>query len=277
MSAPQMAFPLFTSIPPNSNYRPFIENWQSSGFRVISVNNHEESSSLRGVETITVESNEKKLPISIILRAIKDSGVPFAGLINADCKFITRFDGAALEREVASSIILAERIDVDGKGSPITYRAHGFDAMLFDTSFIRQLKINSAFRMGEPWWDYWLPYAFQAAGSKIKKFDCPVLTHAYHTPIWNGDSHVRLAQLFSAEFERFRTIHDGGKTAYQGLLSSPAIQSGIPEVAAQLLSGIPGLVVAAMSQQHYTARFIERLVAPNLAGRFLAKVRRSLY
>jgi hypothetical protein len=43
-----MAFPLFTSIPPQSNYQPFIENWQASGFRVISINNPTEAAALRG-------------------------------------------------------------------------------------------------------------------------------------------------------------------------------------------------------------------------------------
>lgn len=242
-ASPRMDFPLFTSIPPHSNYGPVIENWKSSGFSFVSVNCAEETQKIAGVQVIAVNGSEKKLPLSTILQAIEKSGAPFAGVINADCKFITRLDSESLRRDAASSIILAERIDVDSNGTPVPHRPYGFDAMIFDTSFIRKLKTNDAFRIGEPWWDFWLPYAFQEAGATIKKFDCPILIHEHHPTNWNRTSHTRLAHQFSAEFERFRTsINDDGQAAYQGLIDSPTVQSGIPEAAARLVRGIPVLI-----------------------------------
>ena len=51
-----MSFPLFTTIPPNSDFRPIVDNW-SSGFKVTSVNSSEEANSFRtaDVEVLGVE------------------------------------------------------------------------------------------------------------------------------------------------------------------------------------------------------------------------------
>ena len=71
-----MTFPLFTTIPPKSDFRPFVQNWQASGFNVTSINNPEEAQALRaaGIDVLEVQSQEKKLKISDIMLAIASTG-----------------------------------------------------------------------------------------------------------------------------------------------------------------------------------------------------------
>jgi hypothetical protein len=244
-----MTFPLFTSIPPNSDYMPFVENWRASGFRVISINNAEEVALLDGVETIAVKSAEKRLPLSTILAAIQQTGEPFAGIINADCKLLAPLDCAALLRHAERSVILAERIDVDQCGAPAMYRAHGFDAMFFDTRAITPMKMNHTFRLGTPWWDYWLPHAFEVAGLKIKRFNCPVLLHETHSSKWDAEMWAVLARQMQNELPRyaFATLPHGqmAMAAYERLRSSPTIP-GLPDPVAKLIEAIPLLTTRIM-------------------------------
>jgi hypothetical protein len=243
-------FPLFTSIPPNSNFGPIVENWRDVGFRVISINSTREAAQLFGVETIAVDTEELKLPISVMLDAIRETGEPFAGIINADCKFLTPVDFVTIRRCARKSIILADRIDVDQQGAPALFRSYGFDAVFFDTSAINQLKKSNAFKIGMPWWDYWLPTAFRYAGFQIKKFDFPVLTHEVHRVHWNDPyTFMMLAEDFRAEFPDHPAISRGNKMGtiiYKDLLDSPTISATeISPPIAKIISGVPQIVTRA--------------------------------
>jgi hypothetical protein len=243
-------FPLFTSIPPNSNFGPVVENWRESGFRVISINNTKEAAQLVGVETIAIDTDERKLPISVMLDAIRETGEPFAAIINADCKFLVPVDFDTIRRCATKSIILAERIDVDDKGAPALFTANGFDAMFFDTSAIGGLKKTETFRIGMPWWDYWLPTAFHHVGFQIKKFDFPILSHEVHPVRWDDRyTFMMLAEDFRADFPDHPAASLGDKFAtivYRDLLASPTVSATeIPPAIAKIISGLPQIVTEA--------------------------------
>ena len=243
-------FPLFTSIPPNSNFGPIVENWREAGFRVISINSRREAARVFGVETIAIETDELKLPISLMLDAIHETAEPFAGIINADCKFLTPVDFDTIRRCAAKSIILAERIDVDHQGAPALFRPYGFDAVFFDTSAINELRKSSAFKMGMPWWDYWLPTAFRYAGFQIKKFDFPILTHEVHPIRWNDPYTLMMfAEDFKSAFPDHPAISQGhkmGTIIYRDLLDSPTISATeVPPPIAKIISGVPHIVTRA--------------------------------
>jgi hypothetical protein len=89
-----MSFPLFTRIPPKSKFRPLVDNWESSGFKVTSINSSDEANILRaaGIQVLEIESDQKRLKISEMMYAIADTGTPVAGFINADCRFIQPID-----------------------------------------------------------------------------------------------------------------------------------------------------------------------------------------
>ncbi len=250
------AFPLFTSIPPNSDFGPVVENWRELGFRIVSINSRKEAASLFGVETIAVDTDERKLPINDMLNAIRETGESFAGIINADCKFLAPIDFDVIRRCARESIILAERIDVDHHGAPALFRANGFDAMFFDASAIKDLKKNNAFKIGMPWWDYWLPTAFQYVGFQIKKFDCPILTHEVHPVHWNDRyTFMMLAEDFKSDFPDHPAVSLGDKfasTVYQNLLDSPTISATqLPLPIVKIISGVPQIVSRATKRWNW--------------------------
>lgn len=262
---PVRAFPLFTSIPPNSNFEPIIENWRSSGFRVVSINCAREAAQLPGIDTIAIDTEERKLPINVMLNAIREAGEPFAGLINADCKFLAPVDFDTIRDCARRSIILAERIDVDDQGAPALFTPKGFDAMFFDTSVIGDLKENNAFRIGLPWWDYWLPTAFQYAGFQVKKFECPILAHEVHPVQWNDRyTFMMLDEDFRADFPDHPAASLGDKFAtivYRDLLKSPTVSATqIPPDVAKIISGVPRIVAEATDRWEWRELWILRPV-----------------
>src|SRR4029077_4337464 len=149
---PRTSFPLFTSIPPRSNFSALVENWESSGFKVTSINCGEEANILRaaGLDVIEVESAQKRLKISEIMHAIANTELPFAGFVNADCRFIEPIDSEKLSTLTRNSLILAERIDVDEAGAPTNVLCCGFDAFFFDTAMLQSLT-DAGYRIGTPW------------------------------------------------------------------------------------------------------------------------------
>ena len=244
-----MSFPLFTSIPPGSNFSPLVGNWESSGFKVTSINCREEANILRaaGLDVIEVESAQKRLKISEIMYAIANTGLPFAGFINADCRFIESIDSERLSTLARNSLILAERIDVDEAGALTNVLCCGFDAFFFDTAALQSLT-DAGYRIGTPWWDYWFPLVMQRSGLELKRFSCPILLHTTHDLNWDDDSYLDGGRTLQAEFPNLRIIKNGRPDAippFTHLWNSPTVlPPNINIATAELLSTIPALVKA---------------------------------
>ena len=244
-----MSFPLFTSIPPKSNFSPLLDNWESSGFKVTSINCDEEASILRaaGLDVIEVEGAQKRLKISEIMHAIANTGLPFAGFINADCRFIFMepIDAEKISTLARNSLILAERIDVDQAGAPINFLSCGFDAFFFDTATLQSLT-DAGYRIGTPWWDYWFPLVMQRSGLTLKRFSCPILLHTTHDFNWDHESYLNGGRTLQAEFPNLRIIENGQPDAvptFTYLWNSPTVlPPNINIATAELLSSIPALV-----------------------------------
>jgi len=244
-----MSFPLFTSIPPRSNFSPLVDNWESSGFKVTSINCGEEANILRagGLDVIEVESAQKRLKISEIMYAIANTGLPFACFMNADCRFIEPIDPEKLSTLARNSLILAERIDVDEAGAPTNVLCCGFDAFFFDTAALQSLT-DAGYRIGTPWWDYWFPLAMHRSGLELKRFSCPILLHTTHDLNWDDDSYLDGGRTLQAEFPNLRIIENGRPDAiptFTHLWNSPTVlPPNINIATAELLSTIPALVKA---------------------------------
>jgi hypothetical protein len=242
-----MLFPLFTTIPPKSDFRPLIDNWESSGFKVTSINCSDEADMLRaaGVEVLEVESDQTRLKISEIMGAIADTGLPAAGFINADCRFISPIDSEKLKSLVKDSVILAERIDVNEAGAATNVLCEGFDAFFFDTANLRSVK-DARYRIGKPWWDYWFPLVMQQSGLALKRFSCPILLHEAHDLNWDNDSYLDGGRALQAEFPSLQIMKNDrpyGMPTFTRLWNSPTVQPPNINIAtAELFSSIPALV-----------------------------------
>jgi hypothetical protein len=242
-----MSFPLFTTIPPNSDFRPVVDNWESSGFKVTSVNSSAEAKIFRtaDVEVLAVESDQNRLKITEIMSAIADTGTPIAGFINADCRFIQPLDLERIKTFVQNTLVLAERIDVDKTGGATTVLSMGFDAFFFDTATLRSLP-DKGYRIGMPWWDYWFPLVMQRSGLALKRFSCPILLHTAHPPNWDEDAYLKGGRALQAEFPSMRVIENDRPDpvpAFTHLSNSATVlPPNISIATAELFSSIPALV-----------------------------------
>ena len=242
-----MTFPLFTTIPPKSDFRSFVENWKASGFKVTSINNPEEAQALRavGIDVLEVQSQEKKLKISDIMLAIASTGEPFAGFINADCRFIAPLDTEALKMETKNSIITAERIDVDKRGAVTGAYCMGFDAFFFDTAPLMAAAPCSEFRIGQPWWDYWFPYYYRNSGLKLRRFECPILLHVTHDLNWSVKEFYDGAKRLHSHFPE-APVYSGSEpyppACFEDLRGEPVPAPSSVRTVAPILESIQTLV-----------------------------------
>lgn len=245
-----MTFSLFTSIPPQSDYAATVASWRASGFRVTSVNNPSEAAELRRsqIDTVEIQTIDRRLKIAHILDAIRASGVPFAGIINADCRMMTRLEAAVLPSLIGDAVILAERIDVDGSGRLADRLSYGFDAVFFNTSVIDTLASADKYNIGNPWWDYWFPFACMKAGYAAKRFDCPILLHTAHDANWSDGDWARYAMTFADEFSEAlpasANLIELAQVCYSKLQALPVVAvPGMPADVNELIASIPRQIV----------------------------------
>jgi hypothetical protein len=192
---------VYTSLPPTmkrivqneeygNNYQTVcISSWRDAGLAVTSVNSRAEIEALEGrdlgVKLLHNGSERDRTKISTLLSIIAESGNPVAGIINADCILIEKGFMNAIADSAKNSVILLERLDLD----PITLRPTGerclgFDAMFFDTRFIKDMDKDDTWLIGEPFWDYWFPLSMIYAGAKLKLLGAPILLHVDHEKGW---------------------------------------------------------------------------------------------
>src|SRR5262245_59352317 len=135
-----------------------IRSWKRANFRVVSLNTAHDIRSLSeladDVEFRAVDGDRPL--IGDFLEAIRDSGDPIAGMINADI-FISHSPDliASVVAHAADSLVIAERVNVDPDSLRPTGRGcKGFDGFVFSTAPLSRIGMDFDLRFGEPWWDY---------------------------------------------------------------------------------------------------------------------------
>jgi len=177
------SFPLFTSIKPVASadelsyLRDCLDSWRAAGFDTVAVNGPSEIAVLRKLD-LPVEfvpsPTDGKPRIGVLLSAIRESGAPFAGIANSDCRI-----GEWPNPNLHGRCVLAWRRDAT-TGTPYPY---GFDAFFFDTSIMPA--DDAGFSIGEPWWDFWFPYACKENGARVHALGQPILLHRAHKANWD--------------------------------------------------------------------------------------------
>ncbi len=216
--------PLFTSIPPRVrrlvNGRDYgaawqvacIESWRRSGFRVISLNGGAELINLRrsypvGVDFIELPPDVERPRIVDFLDAAKESGAATAGVVNADCLMIPLTGFAERLSENLKNIAIVERINIDHKTlRPTGQHCYGFDAFFFPIGALGALKRDESWRIGDTWWDYWLPIAFHLGGVELRTLPAPMLVHLDHELAWNKVSWIEKCRRL------LDYVRNGGRT-----------------------------------------------------------------
>ena len=213
------AFYLFTSIAPNQScesveYQKFcIASWRNAGFEVVSINGRKEAPHVAAlglsIEIVAVAQDQKPL-IRDILSCIVETNCQFAGIVNADCALLSYPDLSAKLREtLGGSLILAERIDVDNDFIPQPDLCGGFDGFFFDVAILPST-VDQDFRIGVPWWDYYLPMVVAAHGHRIVNLETPLLTHKLHSTGWSRGEREVVGQTFWRFLNEWRASHQQG-------------------------------------------------------------------
>jgi hypothetical protein len=167
-----------------------VHSWRRAGFDVVSLNNANEIERLKpfGYEAAYVEIDRERPAISDFLNVIARAGDPVAGIINADI-FLSN-DSDLLRSVVdqsAAGMTIIERVNIDPVGlMPSAKSCYGFDAFIFRTDLISEFDLNCPeFLFGHPWWDYWFPLAFAAAGGRLMTTVDPFIFHLVHHQNWS--------------------------------------------------------------------------------------------
>ena len=241
---------LFTSIPPRLTRlvqgRDFglawqtacIKSWRDAGFRIVSLNTPKEIEALRSlepeVEFVEIGPDRTRPLITDFFAAAENSRSRIAGIINADCMIIPQTGIINHFTDNIGGIVIAHRINISQETLFPTGVGGGFDAFFFDVSTLAHIEHDNSWRIGEVWYDFWLPLAFHVAGFKIKTLPAPILLHLNHDFAWDSRAYARefprlinllrahngarLDPVLMAELSRVRKLHANDVAAHKTLL-----------------------------------------------------------
>jgi hypothetical protein len=169
-----------------------ISSWKAAGFRsIVSLNTADEITTLcsrfaQDITFVELPLNRTRALVADLLRAAALSNSAISGIINADVLIAPHSAIIQHLTEDMNGLAIAERIGLSRYTlHPTGLPGMGFDAFFFKTDAIARLKIDERWRIGDTWWDYWLPLEFQAAGFEINTFPSPILLHIDHEQSWN--------------------------------------------------------------------------------------------
>jgi hypothetical protein len=193
---------LFTSIPPRitrfihgQDFGPqwqvtCIQSWIDAGLQVVSLNTPEEINALRSfsqsIAFREIPKGRERPLITDFFAAAKRYENEIVGIINADCMILPQSGIAKRLCEfLTDDLVVAERVNLDQSSLRLTHMSQGFDAFFFKAGAISRIKQDDHWRIGDVWYDFWLPLAFRAAGFNIKTLPVPALLHLNHDRVWN--------------------------------------------------------------------------------------------
>jgi hypothetical protein len=193
---------LYTSLPPEitrsiagtevgaAYLAECVRSWRRAGFDVISLNSAREIEALagQGYAAEYLQVSRDRPAIDDFLTAIGGSQAAVAGIINADVLLFAEPGLLAAACDGADRMTLIERINIDpGSLRPTGRSCFGFDAFIFGTAPLSRIERGEEFLFGHPWWDYWFPIAYAAAGGSLRTIKAPVLFHLQHQQKWNSE------------------------------------------------------------------------------------------
>jgi hypothetical protein len=193
---------LYTSLPPEvtrtiggaevgtSYLAECVRSWRRAGFDVVSLNGAREIEVVarQGYEAEYRQIARDRPSIGDLLAAVRASQAPVAGIINADVLFMADPGLLRIAGNDAVGMTLFERINIDPANLRPTGRScSGFDAFIFATAPLSRIDQGEEFLFGHPWWDYWFPLAYVAAGGRLRTASAPVLFHLDHKQKWRQE------------------------------------------------------------------------------------------
>jgi hypothetical protein len=167
-----------------------VRSWRRAGFDVVSLNGAREIELVarQGYEAEYRQISRDRPSIGDVLAAVRASQAPVAGIINADVLLMADPGLLKIAENDAVGMTLIERINIDSANlRPTGQSCSGFDAFIFATTPLSRIDQGEEFLFGHPWWDYWFPLAYAAAGGRLRTVSAPVLFHLDHKQKWRQE------------------------------------------------------------------------------------------
>jgi len=210
-------FVLFTSIPPKLSrkangsevgreyQRKCVDSWRNAGFSIVSVNPPTEVDAIRGMDLPleVLSCSDSRPPLREVLRAASITAADLCAIVNADCLFIG-YENAAkkISSKSGDTLFIAERVDIEFDArSPLAGNCGGFDAFFFRPGIVEDVE-ETKFRIGDPWWDYWLPCELACKGYSIDRLATPLLMHLSHLTRWSRKDWHDCGEYFREQLVR---------------------------------------------------------------------------
>jgi FkbM family methyltransferase len=191
-----------------AHHRVCIGSWRRAGMGVFSFNHPSEIDALRALydvsfvpvsDTAAPVLGRHYIPISAMLGWAATHGGP-ALLINSDIELrMAQWEMKRIRWLCDGGLCYFVRYNYDRDIQHAFREAHGIDAFLLNGADA-DLFPSSFLSMGQPFWDYWIPYTFAARDSHVYAVESPVLFHKSHPRQWSDRAWHRCALEFDRVF-----------------------------------------------------------------------------
>jgi FkbM family methyltransferase len=185
--------------------RAALRSWADAGLQVRSFNHPDEIPALTQLYDITFIPTTRTSGAMfgqpfIPIRTMLDWATEHGGsslIINADIQLqLAPWELKRIRWASDGGLCYFVRYNHDGNLSDASPEPYGIDAFLMSGQDAT-LMSDSPLSMGQPFWDYWLPHVFRAAGRRITCVQFPAAFHKQHPVNWSSDGWHRCALEFA--------------------------------------------------------------------------------
>jgi FkbM family methyltransferase len=193
---------LYTSINPSEDsierQRKALNSWMKLGLPIYSINHDSEIKKLTKLfpdvtfiatkETSNLIKKKPYVKINTILNIAKTIESESICLINSDIEIIpldNLFDD--LQDKARHGLVIASRYNYDKKYSTSEKEAGGIDIFAFNKKYIDIIPKDN-YCMGQPVWDYWIPFQFANNNIPVHYINKPLFFHQLHPLVWDRNT-----------------------------------------------------------------------------------------
>ncbi len=205
---------LFTSLAPRNleHQLTCVASWRPHVSAIVSINHRVEADIFSGLPDWmrlftyegTVDDERFHVPLHRFAEAIADLAQPTDPVVLCNSDIYVRNPPQPLEVYAdTDGLRFLSRIDVDDSGNTQKVYDEGFDIFFFQAKH-HELLPKEPFRLGQPWWDFFLPLNFLRLGFSVQRLQPSFAYHDIHPQNWDEESFRLMGGAFmQALFPQF--------------------------------------------------------------------------